>query len=78
MTGEGWDGWRGGVGGLGIQREVRAANIDGNAVGMKAGDCDCIFMQMCTGPAKVCLAGNVGPHIAGFRLFSIFATVIMM
>lgn len=38
-----------GEGGLGIHQEVRAANIDGNAVGMKAGDCDCIFMQMCTG-----------------------------
>lgn len=42
MTGEGR--------GLGMHQEVRAANIDGNAVGMKAGDCDCIFMQMCSGP----------------------------
>lgn len=39
-----------GGGGLGIHQKVQAANIDGNAVGMKAGDCDCIFMQMCTGP----------------------------
>lgn len=35
--------------------------------------CDCEITQMC-----VCVVGNVGPNIASFTLFSIFATVIMM
>lgn len=64
-------------GDLGIYQEVQAENINGNAVVMKA----CAFVRICV---QMCMHVHVRPvcngrpHIVSFRLFSIFATVIMM